>query len=297
VDESRANLARCEAERAYRKLEYERYARLAREPGVKEELADEKQHLYQAAEAACTAAEAACATSEAQLRVAEANLPKAGADVETARAAIRVAEANLAHAEGMLGYAAIKAPFAGIVTRRLMDLGAFVRSAEEGSAQPLFTIARVDRLRIIAPIPEEDASQVALGQPAAFELKGAKGRLFQGKVVRLAGTLDPETRTMRIEVELDDPAAELRPGMFGSLTIRLADDPLALLLPAAAVLYDSRRPVVFVVQAGKARQKEVAIGLNEAGRVQVIGGLTGCELVIADRNVTLRDGQPVKVVR
>jgi HlyD family secretion protein len=295
VEETRSQLARYEAELAYRKSEHGRYVALVKERAVRRELEDEKLNQYRAAEAAWQGAKATLTTAQANVKVEQAKLAKAKADLANAQASLKVAQANLEHTVIMLRYATIKAPYEGIITRRLVDTGAFVQSAAAGRPEPLFTLARVDRLRIIADIPEAEASLVKIGQPATFQVNASHGQPLIGKVVRFADALDSGTRTMRTEVELDAPAKALRPGMFGSVTILLADFPDALMLPASTQMAGGGKASVLVVAEGKVCRREVELGLNGGGRVQVIRGLTGNEQVLADGKTPVRDGQAVEV--
>lgn len=296
LEESTSHVARYEAELAFRKGEYDRYDTLVKERAVRQELADEKLNQYSAAGAAHKAAQAALATDRANIKVEQAKLFKAKADVTSAKALLKVAQANLEQTVIMLNYATIKAPYDGVITRRLVDTGAFVQSAATGKAEPLFTLARVDRLRIIADIPEAEASLVKLGQTATLQVNASRNQHLSGKVVRFADALDSGTRTMRTEVELDRPAMILRPGTFGSVTILLADSPDALMLPTGALVPGSGKLAVLVVEEGKAHLREVELEFNEGGRVQVIHGLTGKEQVIADGKTQVQDGQAVEVV-
>jgi RND family efflux transporter MFP subunit len=297
LDEAGAQIARAEAELRFRKSEYDRYVTLVKERAVRGELEDEKLNLYRAAQASLAAAHAALATERANLQVEQARLTKARADVASAKARLKVAQANLEQSVIMLSYATIKAPYDGIITRRLLDTRAFVQSAATGKAEPLFTIARVDRLRIITDIPEAEAGLVKLGQPATLQMNAAGGHQFSGKVVRFADALDSGTRTMRTEVELDGPHSNLRPGTFGSVTIKLADFPDALMLPAAALRPSAGKPTVLVVEAGRARNQEVELGFNDGARIQVTRGLQGDEQVIADGKNAVREGQAVEIAK
>jgi multidrug resistance efflux pump len=223
IEEARANVARYEAEVAFRRSEHSRIATLVKEKAVQPALEDEKLQQLRVAEAAHQAANASLTTSQAELRVEKAALVKAQADKQNAEARVKVANANLQYTMILLEYANIKAPYDGIIVRRSGDTGAFVQSATSGNPDALFTIARVDKLRIVADLPESDARFVAVGQPALFHVGGSRSQRLPGKVARLAGALDSATRTMRIEVELDEPDSELRPGMFGSISILEGD--------------------------------------------------------------------------
>jgi hypothetical protein len=117
----------------------------------------------------------------------------------------------------LLDYATIKAPYDGIVTRRWSHTGAFIQSAVSGKPDPLFTIVRTDRLRIIADLPESEAGLVRIGLPATFQANIARSAPLAGRVARVAGALDAATRSMRIEIELDEPNPGLYPGASGSV--------------------------------------------------------------------------------
>jgi RND family efflux transporter MFP subunit len=297
VDEATSLIAKYDADRAFRKTEHERYTKLFNERSVQKDLVDEKFSQLEAAEAATAAARASITTAKANLRVEQARVVRARADVEGARAHARVARANLEQARILLDYGKIRAPFAGIITRRYMDTGAFVQSATQGKPGPLFTIVRADRLRIVTEIPESESALVKMGQMASLQVDALRGQRFQGKVIRFAGALDPGTRTMRTEVELDAPAAELRPGMFGAITVELADYADAIVLPTSSLLASGDKPAVMIIEGGKARRRQIELGLNDGARMQVKRGLTGDEQVITDGKNSLREGQTVEIAR
>ncbi len=265
--QARADVKKYEAELVFREAELARLEKMVKDKSIEEARLDEKRLQRDAVRAAIASAEAR----------------------------VQVVLREKEYVEAMLGYAAITAPFKGILTRRLVDTRAFVQSATTGKGEPLFTVVRVDRLRIIADIPEAEASLVKIGQAATFQANASRGQPLTGKVVRFADALDSGTRTMRTEVELDAQALTLRPGMFGSVSILLADFPDTLMLPTSALLTGGGKPAVLVVEDGKARRREVEPGLSEGGRVQVIRGLTGDEQVIADGKTPVRDGQAVEI--
>lgn len=295
LEQTIANVGRYEADVAYRKGEYERYLTLVKQQAISADIADEQLNRYRAAEAALRAAKAAVATDRANIKAEVAGLAKAKANLTSAEAHVRVAQANLNHAAVLLNYATIKAPYDGVITRRVFDVGAFIQSASAGTPQPLFEIARVDRLRIVTLVEGADAGLVRHGQPAILQLNDYRGPPLAGKVARFADALAPESRSMRTEIELDAAMTLLRPGMFGSVTITVADVPDALLVPASVVVNDGGKPAVFVVEAGKVRRRDVELGLNDGVRVHVIGGLTGSVLVVADHRERLQEGQAVEV--
>jgi RND family efflux transporter MFP subunit len=296
-NQARSEVTRYEADLVYHKGEYERYLRLFNERAVQQDLVDKEYHQFQAAEAALAAARDAVGTAQANVKVEQARVIKAKADVESAKARAQVARANLEQTLILLDYAKILAPYQGVITRRLVDSGAFIQSAETRMSEPLFTIVRVDPLRIVTEIPEADSTWVKLGQPAVLEVNGVPGRQFTGKVVRFADALDSVTRTMRTEVELDKPPSGLRPGMYGTVTVRLVDYPDALLLPTSALVISDGKPSVIVVEDGVARRRPIELGYNDGDRMQITRGLKGDEQVITDGKNSVREGQAVDIAK
>jgi RND family efflux transporter MFP subunit len=153
------------------------------------------------------------------VQVEQARVKQADANLLLARARLQVAQADLKQAEVFMDYAAIRAPYDGVVTERLIDTGDFARSAANGTTEALFTLMRETPLRIVVDIPESDAGWVRTGLEATLSVDGIKDHTSAGLVQRTAGTLDPQMHTLRIEVELNDPPHGLRPGMYGAVTI------------------------------------------------------------------------------
>jgi RND family efflux transporter MFP subunit len=298
LKEAEKDQKRFQAEAEFRKLEYDRYERLAQDRTVSQDLADEKLKQLQAATAAVESAAAAVESSAATVQVEEARRRKAEADHQSAGAHLEVAKANLEQVKTMLGYTVIRAPYAGLVTRRNVHTGAFIQSAASvARPEPLLTLLRVDRLRIVSDIPRDEARWVKPGQLAALQMKEMLSKPA-GTVTRIAGMLDVQTRTLRAETELTRVPADLRPGMFGYLTITVVNDPKALLLPRAALVLTGGKPQVFVVEAGRARLRDIEVGFSDDTRVHVTGGLKGDELVIVpDQKNPVQDGQAILTER
>lgn len=283
IDESTSLLAKYEADVSYREGEHKRYLDLYEQKAVQQDLVDKEFNQLRAARASFAAAKNAVETAKKNKMVKEA-------DQKVADARLKVSEADEAYVKIMVDYATIRAPYDGIITRRLADPGTFVQSAASGKAEPLFTVARVQPLRIVIDIQEADAGMVDVGLKAEFQPNGFSKPII-GKVVRIAGVLHSGTRTMRTEVELDTPGKALRPGMFGSAKIF----PEALTVPVSAVLPGPKPCVLCVDKEGRVEQHEIELGYNDGVRIQVIKGLTADSQVITDGKDTVRQGQTVKI--
>ncbi len=224
LKETRKELNKHKAELDYRRIEHQQYERLFQSEAIQRDQLEVKVKQVQAALAAYEGGEAAIESAQANIQVEDARRSKAAADVKSAQAHVEVARANLEQVKTMLQYGVIRAPYGGVITRRHVHTGAFIQSAVSGKPEPLVTLMRVDKpFRIVTDIIEAEAGWVKIGQPATLQVKSLPGLRAQGKVVRIAGALDTGTRMLRAEVELTTTPTGLRPGMFGSLTITVAD--------------------------------------------------------------------------
>jgi multidrug resistance efflux pump len=223
--EVQASVAQYEADVDLRQSEFDRVAELVFKQALNQKLLDEKQYQLRSAQSALAGARAAVTSAQANFQVEQAGVAQAQANLAHAQARQALAEANLRKTDVLMSYAQIRAPFSGLITKRSIDTGDFVASAVSNRSEPLFTLVRVDRLRIIADIPESQAPRILVGQAAQLNVDALQGIAFHGLLKRTTGVLDPRTRTLRVEAELDPPASELKPGMYGSLMISLASSP------------------------------------------------------------------------
>jgi RND family efflux transporter MFP subunit len=134
-----------------------------------------------------------------------------------------VAKADLERVAALLQYARIVAPFDGVVTQRTVSPGDLA-APPRGRDAPLFTVARVDMVRVVVAVPDAHAARVRVGVDAAVRLDALPGQVFKGKVSRLAGALDPTKRTLRVEIDLPNRDGKLLPGVHGHVVLMLGQD-------------------------------------------------------------------------
>jgi RND family efflux transporter MFP subunit len=318
VTEAELQLRRHAADVKFRRLETKRVTDLAAKGATQPERVEEAERQLEAAEAAYEAAGAAVETRKAKLAGVKA-------DFRTAESKVGVAAAELKATDEMIAFATVKAPaapagwrdggsnsppFQFVVSRRLVDRGATVKDA----AQPLLTLVHVDTVRVLVDIPERDVpalealmkeakpasspDQVVL-KVASLRESPSRGE-FRGRIARTAGVLDPATRSMRAEVEFDNRGGELRPGMYGTVSMTLATRTGALMLPSSAFVRREGRTEVLVVDPapsdparGAVRVVPVEVGYDDGKRVQVTAGLTGKERVMVRGNTPVGTGDPV----
>ena len=221
------------------------------------------------------------------------------ATVEEAQARLQIAKASLERTETLLGYTHIVAPFAGTITMRFADAGAFLAAPSAGGPAQnaaLFTLADFRTVRAQIPVPEIEAARVQVGQPVKVSFDGLPGKVYSGQVSRLGYALDEATRTMLVEADLTNAGGELRPGMYAKARIGVEKHPDALLIPVEALVMEKTAAFAFVVENDKAKKTPLTIGFNDGQQVEVLTGLDAGQAVILVGKLALAPGQPVKVV-
>jgi membrane fusion protein (multidrug efflux system) len=216
--------------------------------------------------------------------------------VDDARGKWEVAKANLERIDTLLRYASIVAPFDGVVTRRMVDAGAFIPAATSGSSAQtaaVLTLMDFSRVRVQVAVPEREAAIVRKGCAVRVSLEGLRGRVFEGAITRISYALDEATRSMPVEAELRNPQGELRPGMYASVQIVLEAKSDALLVPASAVVSDKNESVVFALVDHTARRQSVKTGVSDGSRTEILQGLKLDQPVILVGKQAIKDGQAV----
>ncbi len=219
--------------------------------------------------------------------------------VDEALGRLKVAKATLERDQTLLGFTKITAPFAGVITRRFVDPGAFIPAATSGSAAQnaaIVTLADFDTVRVYVAVPEPEVPLVKKDTPVQISFQELPGRTFVDKVTRIAYALDDATRTMIAEIDLLNPQRELRPGMYAIVKLGVERHDNALLAPAEAVLVEKAGKSVFIVDAGhKARKKLIKTGFEDGVAFEVLDGLAPGQPVVLLGKSALQDGQTVNV--
>ena len=259
--------------------EYDRVQTLIKTKAVTQRIGDETKSRYESA--------------KARLVVAEA-------EVKSAASSVMVGRKTLEETEVMMQYASLKAPFAGIVTQRSVDPGDLVRNkvSSDGSREPLFTVSKVDVLRVTVPIPERDAVWVKKGDIAEMSFTALPGVTFKDVVARRSGRLDSKTRTMVVEVDIPNANGRLIPGMYCKVEI-IMQEKLALVVPAEAVRFNLTGDVsiVYVVKDDNSiLLVPVKTGIDDGHNIEILSGLSGGEQVVTGMLGRLKDGQVVSVL-
>ncbi len=207
--------------------------------------------------------------------------------------------AEMRHEEALIAYKTIAAPFDGMITQRFVDPGKLLSEGTNATttAQPIVTIEQIDFLRAFVWVPADVAPIIKRGQKVEVHFSGLPGKTFWGRVARYDFAEDQKTRTMRTEVDLDNPGFEIHPGMYGKFTFYLEEFKDAVVIPGMAIMARRDKPYsVMTVKDGKALEVPVTLGIDNAKWVQVLTGLSaGDQLVLAGK-WHVHSGESVNVV-
>ncbi len=219
--------------------------------------------------------------------------PQALSEAEGKR---KVAQARLEQTKTLMKYSHVAAPFAGIVTQRFVDPGAFIPVPSSGAvvqSAALLTVADFRTVRVQVAVPELEAVLVAKGQPVKFGVEALPGKSFTTTVSRISYALDESTRTMLVEADLPNPDLVLRPGMYATVKVGVEKKTEALLVPAEAVVMEKTNAFVFTAVDGKAKKNAVKLGFTDGTSTEIASGLGAQDRALIPGKATLADGQPI----
>ncbi|WP_108513585.1 efflux RND transporter periplasmic adaptor subunit [Bradyrhizobium algeriense] len=222
--------------------------------------------------------------------IAKADLGVAEANRDVAANQVDVAAATVEKIKTLLGYTQIVAPFDGVVARRQVNWGDLVQAATATRTTPsagsLFTVQRIDTIRVFCDVPENDVPHLRVGDPAIVRPAGFERQEFVGKVTRFSLRLDPETRNMRTEIDLPNPKERLYPGMYAVVSLEMNRRPDALTVPIAAVGSDVDGNFVYAITGNRVMRLTVTTGLIDNGRIEITAGLSEETPVLASSKGT-----------
>ncbi len=230
-----------------------------------------------------------------QYRAAEEryDLVKEGAsqeDIRTVEAQVRQAQSALEIAESQLRNTIVRAPVSGKVTAVSVKTGEIV-----SSAVPLLTILDVSELFVISGISEKDIASVKIGQQSEVFIDAFPQEKFSGEVFTMGAIVNPTSKTMEIKIKIIEPHIYIPPGVFARANILIQKNPEALVIPSAALTRRSDGLFVYVLNQDIAERRAVITGISQGNQVEVVEGLHLDEIIVVSGNITLEEGDRVRV--
>jgi RND family efflux transporter MFP subunit len=217
-------------------------------------------------------------------------------DFQAKKAMVDSGRANVKRLEDMVSFEKVFAPFDGVITARNTDIGALINAGNGGAAQQLFTLAATNVVRVFVNVPQIYSRSASPGVVAQLTLAEYPNRRFVGKVARNAESIDPGTRTLLTEVDVDNSTSELLPGAFAQVHLTLAAKTPSLLLPVNSLLFRAEGLQAGVVrEGGKVELMPIVIGKDYGTEVEVISGLAEGDNVIVNPPDSLTTGTVVRL--
>jgi RND family efflux transporter MFP subunit len=226
-------------------------------------------------------------------------------DLSAKQATVESMIADVQRLEQLQSYEKVYAPFSGVITARNTDIGALINAGAGGAQglatvpQELFHMAAVNRLRIFVSVPEVDSDAAQNGAKAPLTLDEFPGETFQGTIVRNSDAIDLNSRTLNVEVDIDNRDGRVRPGAYVFVHLKLPDNSKkatsSLTIPADTLLFRSEGLQVGVVRGDHAELVPITIGRDYGSTVEVINGLKPTDQVIVNPSDSLTAGAPVRI--
>jgi RND family efflux transporter MFP subunit len=219
----------------------------------------------------------------------------AAGDASAKQAALASAEANVARLSDLESFKHVLAPFDGVVTSRNTDIGALINA---GQGNALFRVSDTSKLRVYVLVPQLYAANTTPGLHADLTFPERPGKTYPAQVVRTADALDPVSRTLQVELLVDNASGELFPGAYAQVHFKMPQGAESVSVPASAVLFRSADLQVAVVGADhRVTLKNITTGRDFGTSLEVLTGLSAGEDVIANPPDSLATGTLVRVVQ
>lgn len=222
---------------------------------------------WRQAQSDLVAAEAAMTAARGRLRI----LGKSDAEIDA-----------LAKAPAAMTTILVTAPIAGTITQRQVGVGQYLNSAASGASTPIFTIADMSTVWLVANVRESDAPALHVGQPAEVTVLALPGKVFKAKITWVGSAVDPGTHRLPVRAEVQNPGGELKPQMFATFSIATSAPVQAPAVPQSALVYEGETTRVFVVGVdGSIAGRVVRVGRSSGGMVEAVSGLHAGEKIVA----------------
>lgn len=214
-------------------------------------------------------------------------------ELDAAQAQYAAQQAGVQQLLAQQAFRRVTAPFDGIVTQRNVEVGTLVNSSNSTGAQ-LYKLEQMDKLRAFVQVPQNFAPAIKNGLEADYIVPEFPGRTFTGRVVRNAGSLDPNTRTLLTEVQIPNGKGELRPGSYAQVRFHLPRTAPSIIIPANTLVAGGTDSRVVTVQDGKIHYQPITTSRDFGSQLEVSQGLQGGELLVLNPSEQLTEGLAVQ---
>jgi len=234
--------------------------------------------------------------SEQERQSKRADYDSALAKLNAARAQVALNQAGVDRLMAMARFKQVTAPFDGTVTERRIDIGNLVTAGSTSTTTPLYRLSQDDPIRVFVDVPQSAADRMKVGVSVQIRASNAPSNTFSGEITRTAKAINPQARTLRVEVDLPNAERVLVPGMYVDVTFQLADSDSTVQVPAAALLFRSSGPEVAVVDnSGRVTFRKVTIARDDGNLLELGSGLGPGDRVALNISSQIGEGDRVTV--
>jgi RND family efflux transporter MFP subunit len=228
--------------------------------------------------------------------VSQQDVDQNNQNLDAQQANVQAESANVSRLEQLQGFEKVIAPFDGIITQRLTDIGDLINAGNGGTGYELFRIAKINVIRAYVTVPETYGEQIVDGMKATLQVTGLPGQQFSGAVIRNSHAIATNSHTLLVEIDVSNPTGKLMPGAYAEAHIHVPLPVRSLVVPGGAVLYQAAGPQVAVVnQKSEVELRKVALGRDFGTTVEVNSGISAGDSIIASPPDYLVDGMKVTV--
>jgi RND family efflux transporter MFP subunit len=227
--------------------------------------------------------------------VSKQETDQAVSNLAAQKATVDSRQADVNRLEQLQSFEKVTAPFDGVLTARNTDVGALIDAGAAAQSKELFHLASIDKLRVFVAIPEVYSSAAQAGATASLTLDEFPGRVFHGTLVRNSNSIDAASRTLMVEVDVDNPNGQLLPGAYVSVHIRLPGKIRSVTVPANTMLFRREGLRVGVVRDGRVELTPVTIGRDYGSTVEIVSGLRPNDSIVVDPPDSLISGTQVRL--
>jgi RND family efflux transporter MFP subunit len=228
--------------------------------------------------------------------VSTQDVDNATSDFAAKKAVVVSAQHNVLRLQQLQSFEKVYAPFDGVITARNTDVGALINSGNGGTAQELFHVAAIGKLRVFINVPQQYSNVARPGLTADLTLAQFPARHFKGTLVRTANSIDLASRTLLVEVDVENPSGELLPGAFTEVHLSLPESAPSYILPVTALIFKSDgMQVAEVDKNNHALLRSITLGRDFGGEVEVVSGMNGDESIIDNPPDSLVSGEQIQI--
>jgi RND family efflux transporter MFP subunit len=228
--------------------------------------------------------------------VSKQDVDNAAGDFEAKKAMVASAESNVRRLEQLQSFEKIYAPFDGVITARNTDIGHLINSGAGGPATELFHIADTRSVRVFVNVPQDYSQSARPGLTADLTLQEFPDKRFKGKLVRTANAIDPSSRTLLVEVDVNNSTGELLPGAYAQVHLNVVAGASAAILPVSAMLFRSEGLQVAIVDNGnRVELRSVVAGRDFGNELEIVSGIKPTDWVIDNPSDSLISGESVRL--